>query len=379
MSDFFLADDLSGALDAAGAFHRAGRRVAIALSTEAWRDTREGDVVGFTTETRNAAPDVAAAAVANAIAFGRARGARLVYKKIDSTLRGAVAAELEALLTALPDARVLFSPANPAVGRTVRGGVLLVHGVPVAETEFGRDPVSPVRESDIRRLLGGVESARLEIADASVEEDLAVAVARMNAEGVAWVGVGSGALARPIAVRNEISISRTEDLSRKSAGGETPPGPTLMICGSAHRVNRTQAAALARERGVPVIEVRLGEDAAAVTAAITAIQASCGRGATLMIEERRGESSDVPRRLAAVTNAVVHATGVRRVFVTGGETAFALCGHQGIGSLAFEAEIESGLSLSRADATSGLMRLAIKPGGFGAEQTGVRAWEGLRV
>ena len=376
MSEFFLADDLSGALDAAGAFHRAGRRVVIALSTEAWRSAREGDVVGFTTETRNVAPGVAAVAVANAIAFGRAQGARLVYKKIDSTLRGAVAAELETLLTALPDVRVLFSPANPAVGRTVRDGVLLVHGVPVAETEFGRDPVSPVRESDIRRLLGGVVSARVEIADASVDGDLAVAVARMNAEGVTWVGVGSGALARPVAACT--AISSTGDFGRKRAGGETPPGPTLMVCGSAHRVNRIQAARLERERSVPVIEVRLGENATAVAEAITALQASRGRGATLMIEERRWESCEVLRRLAAIADEVVRATGVRRVFVTGGETAFAFCMKRGIGSLTFDAEIESGLSLSRAAATSGLMRLAIKPGGFGDEQTWVRAWDALR-
>src|SRR6185436_2420421 len=112
--DFFLAVDLSGALDAAGAFHHAGRRVKIMLSLEAWSGpTSDEDVVGVTTETRNASPADAAAAVRRAIAQGNARGGRLVYKKIDSTLRGPVAAELAALAAVMPEARILFTPANP--------------------------------------------------------------------------------------------------------------------------------------------------------------------------------------------------------------------------------------------------------------------------
>jgi uncharacterized protein YgbK (DUF1537 family) len=147
MKDFFLADDLSGALDAAAAFHDIGRKVRVVLNADTWSLRDDDDVVAVTTETRNAAPVDAAAAVTRAITRGQGQGARLVYKKIDSTMRGPVAAELHALATALPDVRILFTPANPRVGRTVRDGVLHVHGVPVAETEFARDPVSPVRES----------------------------------------------------------------------------------------------------------------------------------------------------------------------------------------------------------------------------------------
>src|SRR3954465_6392592 len=97
MSDYFLADDLSGALDAAAAFHQAGRQVTITLSLEGWPSCGENEIVAYTTETRNAAPATAAAAVERAIARGRRDGGRLVYKKIDSTLRGPVAAELAAL------------------------------------------------------------------------------------------------------------------------------------------------------------------------------------------------------------------------------------------------------------------------------------------
>src|SRR5206468_1790519 len=110
---------LSGALDAAAAFHHAGRRVRVALSSAAWSEVSPDEVIGFTTETRNAAPAVAAEKITRILAEARERGGRLRYKKIDSTMRGPIAAELGALMAAMPEARILFTPANPAVGRTV--------------------------------------------------------------------------------------------------------------------------------------------------------------------------------------------------------------------------------------------------------------------
>ncbi len=118
MSDHFLADDLSGALDAAAAFHQAGRRGRVVLSTSDWTSCDPDEVSGVTTETRHASAEVASATVGRAVAYGRAQGARLVYKKIDSTLRGPVAAELEAVAAAIPDSR--FFHAGQSRGRSHR-------------------------------------------------------------------------------------------------------------------------------------------------------------------------------------------------------------------------------------------------------------------
>ena len=370
--DFFVADDLSGALDAAGAFHRAGRRVRIVLSLEAWAGGgKEEDIVGITTETRNAAPAEAAAAVARTINHGQTRGGRLVYKKIDSTLRGPVAAELGALAAAMPEARVLFAPATPAVGRTVREGMLRVRGVPVAETEFGRDPVWPVTTSHIRTLLGDAARGRLEVPDIETEHDLVAAVARMDALGGPWVAVGSGALARPVAARDR----------RAAAPAMVTPaiagGAVLMVCGSAHPGNRGQARALAEARGVASHELAIDEPERAREAVATALRER--DGAMLIIESPRRDSARVVQTVAEIVAALVAGAGVRRVFVTGGETAFALCARLRISSLAFLDEIEPGLSLSRGEAMHGPLALAIKPGGFGDPQTWVRAWDALRA
>lgn len=371
MSDFFIADDLSGALDAAAAFHHAGRRVIVAVSPDAWAAATPGQVIGITTETRNAAPEIAAAAVRQAVARGRASGGRLLYKKIDSTLRGPVAAELAALEAAMPGTRILFVPANPRVGRTVRNGLLLVNGTPVAETDFARDPLSPVTESAIARLLGAALTPQVVLADASSEEDLAAAVARMNAGGVDWVAVGSGALARPVAA-SQPGVT----LPAEPAAPEIPAGPVLFVCGSAHGLNREQSSRLAREHGVPVHEVRPADGGPAIQAAISSVRA---RGAAaLLLETPRTDSMVALAAIAAAATRVITEGGVRRVFVTGGETAFALGGLLGIAALRFLREVEPGLSISRGEAALGAMLLAVKPGGFGDAQTWIRAWTELR-
>ncbi len=375
MRDYFLADDLSGALDAAAAFHHAGRRVRIELTADDWAPPVEGEVVGVTTETRNAGPEAAARVVTQALARGRAAGARLVYKKIDSTLRGAIAAEVEALARALPGVRLLFCPANPAVGRTVRDGVLRVHGVPVHETEFARDPVCPVRESDLRRVLAGVRGAGLIVADAADDADLAAAAERLLAGGERWVAIGSGALAKPVA-----------RLTAGAGEGREPPavpplpgGPVLMLCGSAHPVNRAQAARLAAARGVRTHV--LGVGGARVDAAVAAVAASLrvADGAGLIVEEAWHDSATVLEAVAAAASALVAGAGVARLFVTGGETAFAVCRALGVRRLSYAAELEPGLGLAGAVARTGPLWLANKPGGFGTADSWVRAWDALRA
>jgi len=82
----------------------------------------------------------------------------LLYKKIDSTLRGNIGAEIEAILRQTDLPVCFLAPSYPEQGRTLEGGCLLVCGRPLALTETSRDTVSPVRESDLCRLLAGQTS-----------------------------------------------------------------------------------------------------------------------------------------------------------------------------------------------------------------------------
>lgn len=368
MNDYFLADDLSGALDAAAAFHRAGRVVRVPLDPADWTAAEPGEITGVSTETRNAPPAAAAIAVAAAIARGRKLGARLIYKKIDSTLRGPVAAELAAVLGALPDTRLLFAPANPAVGRTVSGGMLLVHGRPVHETEFGSDPVSPVRESRLRTLLANLPASLVEIPDIADAADLARAVTDQVTRGGSWVAVGSGALARPVAA----ALAAGSAVTPKATNSPPAPGPMLFLGGSAHALNRRQAARLWLARNVPLHELSPA-DSVEVFAAKVATSLREQGAASVLVAPERGDSALIRDRLTAVAATALAATGTARVFATGGETARSLCVALGVRSLRFEAELEPGLAAAGGEGSRGPLRLAVKPGGFGDDDTWLRA------
>ncbi|MET7400030.1 four-carbon acid sugar kinase family protein [Dactylosporangium sp. NPDC005572] len=130
MSDVaIVADDLSGACEAAATFLLRTTRISIALDAVA--GSADGfRVVAVDTHSRGLAPAQAAGRVMAAIA---GRAGVPVLKKVDSLLRGNIAAEVTALRDLLRTAPVVAT-ALPAAGRTVVGGVPHVGGTPLHAT-----------------------------------------------------------------------------------------------------------------------------------------------------------------------------------------------------------------------------------------------------
>lgn len=69
-------------------------------------------------------------------------------------MRGNIGTELDTLLHELGEESIaVVVPAYPDSGRIVSGGYLLIHGVPVQLSDVGKDPVKPVTESHIPKLV----------------------------------------------------------------------------------------------------------------------------------------------------------------------------------------------------------------------------------
>ena len=147
-----LADDLTGALDCAVAFARAGTSTYV--STTLRSETPAGiGVLSVNADTRRLKPDIALGVIRDSVDAIKRSSATLRYVKIDSTLRGHPGLEIAASASANGSWVVLVAPAFPAAGRVVRDGNLLVHGVPLADTEVGNDPLSPVGTSSVHNIL----------------------------------------------------------------------------------------------------------------------------------------------------------------------------------------------------------------------------------
>ena len=348
-----VADDLTGACDTGALF--AGRGpVPVTVWPQAAGD---GAVRVVDTETRALAASEAAARVARAAA-----GDGLHFKKVDSTLRGAVGAEIDALMTAIGARTALLCPAFPAQGRVVIDRVLRVDGVPVADTAVARDPqfpraatssvvelmrpqsARPIAWVPLEQVRAGVEPlaarlARLDgmlvVADAETDEDLdALAGAALHAADPPLLA-GAAGLARALAAR----------LGLLAPAVELPAARRwLFVAGSRHPATRRQVA-LARQAGLAVLATPdhvAGDDDA-------------------------GERDEAARRLAAQAREALASARFDGVVVTGGETAVAL--YRALDGVRIDlvGAPAAGLALgSLVSPERGPITIVTKAGGFGA-------------
>lgn len=150
-----IADDLTGANDTALQFHLRGANTQIVLDYEAFlQNIKNTQVWAIATETRNLPADAAYEKVREvAKACTEKLNLEFFYKKIDSTIRGNIAAETLAMLDVLQWDAAVIIPAFPAEGRTTVGGYHLLKGIPVERTEVARDVHSPIFESHVPTLL----------------------------------------------------------------------------------------------------------------------------------------------------------------------------------------------------------------------------------
>ena len=142
-----VADDLTGATDTAHEFAARGYRAVVVQDSTAEADSAE--VLAVNADTRTAPPEAASAVVSDAI---ERHPADLVFKKLDSTMRGNVVAEVDAAVEASRTDLAVLTPAAPDHGRIVAGGHLLVDGSPVDGSESS-DRESPLRTSELTGVL----------------------------------------------------------------------------------------------------------------------------------------------------------------------------------------------------------------------------------
>ena len=128
-----LADDLSGAADAGVAFALRGLVTEVHWGEAPGSAASSAEVIAFDTGSRRL--DAAGAAQRQVEVLRRLRAPGMaLFKKIDSTLRGQPAAEIAAIHQYVA-ARVILAPANPAMGRSTRGGRVFVRDQPLEQTE----------------------------------------------------------------------------------------------------------------------------------------------------------------------------------------------------------------------------------------------------
>lgn len=317
-----IADDLTGALDSGSAFAMRGHATRVLLDADdlpAALADQGAQVIAIATGTREIPADQAAAVVSR-IAGMAAGFDGILFKKIDSRLKGHIAAELAALRGVFP-LPVLAAPAIPRLGRFVVGGQVTGAGV-----------AAPI---GVAPTLGTTARIPDTASDADLDADLPADLRQILHVGAAGL---AEALARALPAGDR---ARAFDLSL----------PLFMAIGSRDPVTLAQIAAL----DTPAIAAPNGNVPRLRPAALTIVQMTPG-----------------PLALTAPEAAHQFATGIAReikrdpprtLFACGGETAFAMLRALGITSLDLLGEVLPGIPVART--ADGNLTVLTKSGGFG--------------
>lgn len=140
-----LADDLTGANDTGAAIRALGHEVYTVVHHESNQEHLESYYcVSVNLDSRNLSAAQAAEIVHQATNRFADKQIQLYAKRIDSTLRGNLVSECDALLEELGSAYIMaITPAFPNAGRTYYDDTVFVNGIPLLETVAAKDPKSP--------------------------------------------------------------------------------------------------------------------------------------------------------------------------------------------------------------------------------------------
>jgi D-threonate/D-erythronate kinase len=316
-----IADDLTGAMDAAAPFAERALAVELVLSG-AQMVPGASDVIALDTNSRHLPPAEAAAAVARAVAA--LPPATPLFKKIDSTLRGAVVEEIRA--AALGRNAIVIAPAVPSQGRTVSGGRLLVHSVKLSEAESSGDAR---RKPFAGSLTAALAPLACVMPDCATEGDLVEIARAAPADALL---VGAAGLAEAVA---QIRFGDAAPAALPARAG-----PALFVAGSRTSTTAQQLAHLRQGR----------PDAPIVTAAAAA----------------EADADTVARRLARQAVARFHALGAGALVLVGGDTARAVLDALGLRRLRVRGHVVPSVPWGEAEIGGRAVLIATKAGGFGA-------------
>lgn len=417
-----VADDITGANDIGVMLAKNGFRVTV-LSLEDKpepADFAAADALVINTGSRLDAAHLAADKSARAAAFLRDQGCDMVYTKTCSVFRGNIGASFDAVQDVLGVTTSMVVAGFPRNGRTTVDGVHYLNGVPVGETNFANDPVTPLKFSRLAELIGQ-QSARPCRVFTHEWLDQPEDVRRAHLEALkaeaAYVifDVRDQADLTTIArlIREEKNICGASAVCEELPGAWDQVSPVemyhpdgkregVLILAGSLTPQTTRQIAEAEKAGVPAYVLNPafllqdGERAAAVKDAVAYAAGMLCNGHDVLVYAAR-DTSGVRKKSAqlgitdveagrcislafeAIARGVREQTGLSRYVVAGGETSDAVSRGLGVRTMRIFQEIEPGVPVMTARTFAGeALALVFKSGSFGSDTFLLSAAQCLR-
>ena len=413
-----IADDLTGATDLAVMLSREGlRTVQINGVPEDEYDIETLDAVVVALKSRTIPADQAIFQSWAAADWLLNHGAQRLFFKycstFDSTDQGNIGPVAEALLAKLDVDFTIACPAFPANGRSIYMGNLFVNGVLLAESSMRDHPLTPMRDSDLRRVLrrqtagdvghvtyldvkSGSDAIRAAFArEKAFGKHIAIVDALSDAHlrsiGKASINLklitgGSGvALGLPAAYVEAGLIARLTSPPQRL---HAPHGRGLILAGSCSVTTRGQVQT-AIAAGMPSFSIDpqlIATGDLKVEIVLQWLRSQAGTTIPLIyssdtpenvrrVQHKLGRDAaghHVENLLAGVARALPD-LGFSRLLVAGGETSGAVIEALGIKVLSIGPEIDPGVPWTLSS-YGPEMALALKSGNFGTLDFFLKAW-----
>jgi D-threonate/D-erythronate kinase len=267
---FVIADDLTGACDTALEFYLAGLTTRVEIAEKCKPNSTQEEVLSVSTESRNTTGDAAIQKINVFLANALSRNVTkpLLYKKVDSTMRGHIALESITIVERQGFECALIAPAFPQQQRQTINGHQLLYNTPINNSTTGTSSPSTSHVPSMlgrvlgKRVIGHLtlqdlekdtdtiirkikyfiqQGNRLIVCDAANPQDLRKIADTINKCQQSILPVGSGGLARALC---DTWFRDTKPATKKQ---ELPDCPTVIISGSTTEISFTQTRLLIKE------------------------------------------------------------------------------------------------------------------------------------
>jgi uncharacterized protein YgbK (DUF1537 family) len=358
-----LADDLTGALDTAGCFATAASPLPVVFNSALPPQAKSW---AASSGSRDLSESEAVARIAQFMPVFTREG--LAFKKIDSLLRGHVAAEIAHHVRRSDFDTAVIAPAFPALDRVTRNGRQWAKlAGQNSHRIVGPNLVSDFARFGIDLKLGLPDaphggSTRVILADAETDDDLkAIVDAGKQCGRVLWCGCAGLA----------------DVLAGEGVRGPVPMAPRmLVICGTRHPVASLQVKQLCSSESFACAALRPEDDPVAVARLVNG-RLRAGRWAALV--------ADLPELPADAARGILgkmlddllpNLDRPDALMVMGGDTLAICSAALGAKSLAVRGLLARGIPVSEfTDGAWAGMTIISKSGAFGAEDILTRIME----
>ena len=416
--NYIIADDLSGANDTGVKFAKKGYNAVVSITTN--QSTLlipdKIDVFVVDTETRELEERPARKKVKSILEKLSIDQDDFVYKKVDSTMRGNIGAEIEEIMKFLQKDICIFSPSFPSHQRVTIDSYLVVDQRPPGKGEYSSHQLNQEEYSfipsilekqtdfsigqiclkDIAKGQGAILSKinelykkgnKIIVLDSTMENHLKdIFNSGFKFKGSVLFS-GSAGLANHFPINN----NRPEKLK---ANIENIKSPVIVVAGSRNYIVGQQISYLKNSLNLPEIKIELeqafsdrdrllenytaksiefvnaGQDLLIYTDSIYNERHSINK--KLMVKYHlsfRELEIEIKKIFGKLAAEIIRQTNARNLILTGGDVALGVCEELKINNMNILDELLPGIPLMSANDENRTLHIITKAGGFGKADT----------